>query len=1616
MAIRNIVFLFLITIGVLSTSAQQITTNDALPLEQLIQESLGQNCVEISNISSTSNGSINGFSSFGSFDRGPSNFPFQDGIVLTTGSVSAAGNTQNNAILNDGDSSWTADSDLESALGISGSLNATSIEFDFISISNQIQFNYILASEEYLDNFPCSPSDGFAFLIREAGTSAAYTNIALIPGASTPVKVNTIHNEIFGFCEGSNEQYFEGYNLGDTNYNGRTTVLSATATIQPNVQYQIKLVIADQTDENYDSAVFIEGNSFNASVNLGEDFSTCVSNALLDGNIENPDAVYSWFFNNGAIPSADQPTFNAVQSGNYRVEIEIPFASSFCVIEDDINIILNSTQSSDPISDYNLCDDLSNDGIETFDLSTKDAEVLASVPASDYTISYHYIFSEAFNNNNAITSPIQNTSNSQIVHVRIEDTNNGCLAFSTINLNVFQSPTIVAPSPLVLCDDGLADGVTTMDLNALLDDDIKDGQTDLVVTYHRSPSDASSASNALSMPYENTSANEQLFVSVMNPITGCNTTTTLNLTILDSPVLNTDDHYIDACDTDDDGFADFDLTSIIPEVIEGLTNVSISFHRTQDDALSGSNPIADETNYRNITAAVEIIFIRVENTATGCASITPIELHTNLLLTATNISDITVCDIDNDGTEEFDFASIATGIINDIPDITVIFYETEADRASQSNPIDDGIPYNSISNPQTIYITLESPTCTDEAEIKLILAPIINFDSVVSLDTCDDDQDGLATIDLSTFNEDITGGLVGFSISYFLTEDDAINNINALPNFYTNTGTPFTFTLFPRISFDETGCSDINSFEVQVLPAPLSEKPEDIIICDADRDGFSLINLNNSIPNSILATADRTVTFHNSQDDADEAANDISNVTNYDAQTEIVYMRVENSITGCHTVEELSIIVNALPYVSNLSNIIDDYNLCDEVINDIGEFIFETKDLEALDGQTGKDVSYYLNQADADNKANAIDKTSIYENISNPQAIFIRIDNITDESCYTTASFMIEVGTNPEYNEPTDLFVCDDVSNDSSQVFDLTTKITEVSAGFSDIENVTFYVSEDDAINSTNAVPLQFANTVNPQEIFVQINNGTLCNAITSFVVNVIAVPEVSPIEPLTACSDGADGFSTFDLTIAELNVLDIRQKDIIVAYYENFEDSESNSNAIANPENFTNTSNPQTVYIKVTNTISDCYATLPIDLIVNLPPIINDFMTYSICFDGTGVVDLTDINQMVTDDNSNLLFSYFSFESDAIANTDALDTNYTYATNNDTLFVRVEDSTTSCSHYYEFNLRINPLPNANQPNNLVACDDDFNGLLEVNLLEQNSSIIGSQNPNSFTVTYYNDPVLAEEGIDILEPNSYNAFNGETITARVENNITGCFSLVDFSIIINPKPSVNIPDQVVCLNNLPLVVSAETSTASDTYLWSTNETTSEIEITAIGTYSVTVTSEFGCMTSSTFNVTESESAIIDFIETLDFSDPNNITVTVNGIGEYLYQLNNGSFQVSNVFENVPIGYNTITIIDQNGCDQVTQEVLVIDAPKHMTPNDDGDFDTWHIAGIETLPGSIIYIFDRYGKLIKQLNSSSLGWDGTYNGNKMPTSDYWFLAEIKQGTIAFEFKGHFTLRR
>ncbi len=123
--------------------------------------------------------------------------------------------------------------------------------------------------------------------------------------------------------------------------------------------------------------------------------------------------------------------------------------------------------------------------------------------------------------------------------------------------------------------------------------------------------------------------------------------------------------------------------------------------------------------------------------------------------------------------------------------------------------------------------------------------------------------------------------------------------------------------------------------------------------------------------------------------------------------------------------------------------------------------------------------------------------------------------------------------------------------------------------------------------------------------------------------------------------------------------------------------------------------------------------------------------------------------------------------------------------------------------------------------------------------------------------------------------------------------------------------------------------------------------------------------------------------------------------------------------MTGLFTDVAPGLHYITITDGKGCWSDTVEVLVIDYPHFFTPNGDGVNDTWHIIGQEGIPISIIYIFDRYGKLLTQLDPDGAGWDGTYNGHAMPAGDYWFTIQYIEGQITpteKEFKAHFSIKR
>ena len=206
---------------------------------------------------------------------------------------------------------------------------------------------------------------------------------------------------------------------------------------------------------------------------------------------------------------------------------------------------------------------------------------------------------------------------------------------------------------------------------------------------------------------------------------------------------------------------------------------------------------------------------------------------------------------------------------------------------------------------------------------------------------------------------------------------------------------------------------------------------------------------------------------------------------------------------------------------------------------------------------------------------------------------------------------------------------------------------------------------------------------------------------------------------------------------------------------------------------------------------------------------------------------------------------------------------------------------------------------------------------------------------------------------------------------------------------------------------------------------------SQISITTGGLYLVTGTTVDGTNCSRTREIQVNESIVATITDAnvtiVDDSENNSITIdpTDLGIGDYEYALEdeNGqilfTYQDSPVFENLPGGFYTILVRDKNGCGEVSLDVSVVEFPSFFTPNNDGINDTWAIRGANStfFPDSEVNIFNRFGKVVAQIEIDNPGWDGTFNGKTLPSDDYWFAIRlIDRNGILRERKGNFSLLR
>lgn len=1038
---------------------------------------------------------------------------------------------------------------------------------------------------------------------------------------------------------------------------------------------------------------------------------------------------------------------------------------------------------------------------------------------------------------------------------------------------------------------------------------------------------------------------------------------------------------------------------------------------------------------------------------------------------ANPVTDMLQCDGDNDGLFLFNLESQTNQILDtqDPAEFTVTYHLSESDADTNINAITS--PFENTSNPQTIYARIENNKLVDCFDtttfvIQVFDSPIAN--SITDQLICDDDNDGVWDFDLASFDATVldTQDPAQFTVSYHISQADADGNLNALISPYQNISSPQT--IFIRIeNNDNIACFDTSSFNVEVFDTPTANTIQDQLICDDNNDGFWSLDLT-TLTTTVLGTqnaADFSVTYHLSQADADANTNVLTSpYTNSVAyQQENVFIRIENNANvNCYDTTSFIFDVFDQPTATAVL-----YGLCDndDDGNDTNGFVvFDLASISAqvLDIQDPLqfNVTYHISLADAN--ANVASLPLSYINATvNTQQIFVRVENIDNTNCYETALIDLLVYELPTIVPVVELFQCDD-NPDGFVNFNLTEANELISANYLN-ETFSYYTSLIDAEAGINAIldPIVYTNTdpsAAPDILYVRTETSDGCFRVSQLdlLVSTTALPSTFQLtydvcDDTVIDGDDHNGIATFDFSDAEaqfINLFPVGQA-LTITYYETIDDALAEINAIPDISNHRNDNSPnvQNVYVRIDSDIDNACLGLGHHITLTVNPVpeviaVTDFIVCEDNTDGFFDFDLESKNNEVLNGQDLGIFvvTYHANQLDADNNIGALVSPYTNTSNPQRIYVRITNSITGCSKsVVDFNIEVQEEVQANQAMPIFNLCDEFgdnDGFAEFDLLSQNALVLDGQDPANYRVTYHLTQADADFGINELTDVYENITNPQTIYVRVDditiaNSI--CWATTEITLQVDLLPIFDLDDEyLLCLNtngtevvDLP-ILDTQLSDAVYSFEWSLNggvlpsETASGLMPSVGGTYSVLVTNNAtGCQNTDSTIVNESSPPIISAEVISNIFDNNHIVdVTATGLGIYEYSLGNGPWQESNIFNNVSAGVHIVAARDKNGCGVGLTTVLVIDYPQFFTPNGDGYHDTWNIVGIDTQPDAVIYVFDRFGKLLKQISPTGNGWNGTFNGVDLPTNDYWFTVEYNEPINGSrqQFKAHFTLKR
>lgn len=830
------------------------------------------------------------------------------------------------------------------------------------------------------------------------------------------------------------------------------------------------------------------------------------------------------------------------------------------------------------------------------------------------------------------------------------------------------------------------------------------------------------------------------------------------------------------CDDDADGEAVFDLTQSQSQFVATPLDFIFKYYETEADAQAGGPNIINPANaYQSGTATV---YVRIETgpldgNEPGCFDVGAIHLEVSDFDVEAQILDIDpICDADGNNSETIDLTENEVDLVDD-PSQYIITYHTSAlDAQNGLNPIANPANYNLPIGITTIYVRIEHPTdsCFSVSQLRfeVMERPVLNVLDAVSI--CVDELTGDYQYDLTEFEALIIGNPSDYTISYYTSLADAQVPQNPIAN-PTAFPIPVNSTIEIFIRVEKDGCPNIGNVEITVNSNPeVGENIEIGPICDADGDGFILVNLEDDAADLVDIPADYIISYHTSQADADSGTNPIPNPTNYSIpvnQTLTIFVRVKHSVNDCFSTATITYQTVERPVLNDL----DAYALCVDQTG--GNYNFDLNYFNDLVTATPENytITYHTSQSDADSGINPINPADAYPiPVNSTVTVFIRVEAA---GCYDTRSVEISINSNPEVTDLPDQSFCSNQQTGSIP-YDLTQYEPAWTNNPADYQ-FTYHTSQSDADSGLNPIP-------NPNNyliplgaqttIYVRVENpGTECFHTTILTLFPGATATLNEGLVYALCDENFDGIYIFNLNDLEAD-LNADPNSLEFAYYLSLNDAQNDINPIPQTQwsNYQINALPETIWV-VATTVDECRSE-PVSVLFepgeDIPTL--DTVIGPVEYCQEDIINLHDLEDQISTED--VVFSFHLTLSDAENNLNPIvNTTEFEPQGNMSVFVRLEQEG-RCPVLAEIQFELLPTPSIelNQTSFELCPGDTF------------EAIATSDDPNADFVWY-----LGEDEIGTGSTLAITANGTYTVIVTGEN---GCTNEAVLTVSTPPTPVI----------------------------------------------------------------------------------------------------------------------------------------------------------------------------------------------------------------------------------